>query len=441
MSHAKLFSPSKAEGWFTCAGRPTMEASFPDEGNKASDNGTARHAVCAYCLLDGETNAADLVGYYVRLADGHVFMPNVDDDLAGSLEYLDDWVAEDQDYVDTVRAMREGGELFIEQRLDFRRFVDCADPEDGFGTGDAVILAPIGDEGAITAYEIIVVDRKTGYHEVPVERNKQLMLYALGAYDEHSLVYDIRRVRLVIHQRAAREWDCSVEDLLAFGEEARAAAKMVSDAAKLHADPAVDPQDWNLLFLNPDPSESACAYCKAMATCPAMLEKVQDSVGADFDAIVAAGAAPAVDTYESLSLGNMMAATGLIEDWIKAVRAEVERRLLAGQQVEGFGLELGREGARQWADPVAAEAMLVKTFRLPVEKAYDLKPISPTSTEKLHKAGDIGPKQWAKLQPLICRAPAKPSVKPASVIKNPYTPPAASADDFQPVAEEAAELC
>ena len=60
----------------------------------------ARHGACAHCLLSPDFNLAGLVGYYVRLADGQVFLPNVDDDLTGCLEYEEDWVEEDQDYVD-----------------------------------------------------------------------------------------------------------------------------------------------------------------------------------------------------------------------------------------------------------------------------------------------------------------------------------------------------
>lgn len=432
MSHAKLFSPSKADGWFACSGRPVMEAAFPDDGNQYSRDGTARHGAVAYCLRNPTFTLEQLVGYYVRLTDGEVFMPNVDDDLAGAIEYLEDWVEEDQDYVDTVRALvRDGGELFVEQRLDFRRFIECTDPDDGFGTGDAVVLKPIHEQGATTLYELIVIDRKTGYHEVPVEWNKQLLLYALGAYDEHSLVYDISRVRLIVHQRSAREWDCSVEELLEFAQEARSRAISVTNAVAMHG--KVDQVEWNRTFLNQQPSESACAYCKAMATCPSMQAKVQQVVGADFDDMATGDVEFNLEECTPANLSTAMAAVGLLEDFCKAVRAEVERRLLAGHPVDGWGLELGREGARQWADPAAAEATL-KKMRLKVEELYDLKLISPTTAEKLHKAGTIGPRQWPQLQPLITRAPAKPSVKPASVIKHPYTPPNAE-HDFETVAD------
>ncbi|MBT9467106.1 DUF2800 domain-containing protein [Hydrogenophaga sp.] len=423
MSHAKLFSPSKAEGWFACAGRAVLESGIPDKSSGYSDDGTARHDVCAVCLTPPESNARDWV----------------DRATSNGVVYKADWVDEDQDYIDTVRAMAVGGVLFVEQKVDFRRFIECTDPDDGFGTGDAVILKPLVDD----TYELVVIDRKTGYHEVAVERNKQLLLYALGAYDEHSLVYDIRRVRLVIHQRSAREWDCSVEDLLAFGKEARSRAITVINAVSMHG--KVEQAEWERTFLNQHPSEDACRYCKAMATCPSMQSFVQSTVGADFEAMATGEAVidpEKVNEPDKLPL--QMSAAGLIEDWIKAVRAEVERRLLAGTDVPGWKLVLGKAGARAWRDAEVAEATL-KSMRLKVEDMYDLKVISPTSAEKLTKAPEgakprIGKRQWASLQAHITRSDPKPSVAPEADKRDRYTPPNV-ADDFNAEADPASSLC
>jgi hypothetical protein len=337
VSHAKLFSPSKAEGWFACAGRPVMEAAYPDTGNKSSEEGTARHEVCALCLLDTEP------GKQIGPA---AFVGRV---MSNGVAYQADWVEEDQDYVDTVRALAEGGDLHVEQQVDFRRFIECTAPKDGFGTAGRRHPEAAGrqhlraDRG----------DRKTGYHEVPVERNKQLLLYALGAYDEHSLVYDISRVRLIIHQRSAREWDCSVQELLEFAQQARSRAISVQNAVAMHG--KVPAAEWHATFLNPQPTEDACRYCKAMATCPAMQAKVQDTVGADFEEMAAGEVELNAEGASDAELSTCMAATGLIEDWIKAIRAEVERRLLAGQEVPGFKLVLGKAGARAWKDGEVAE--------------------------------------------------------------------------------------
>lgn len=420
--HAKTCSPSGADGWFSCAGRIVMEAPFPDNGNSFSDEGTARHTVCAEVLEGVIETVAECVGTGV--------------DVHGkSITYKPEWVDEDQDYVDTVRSLAEGGELYVERVVNFETFTGVKG--DSFGTADAIVLRPVsinctppggvGGQMAYGAYELIVVDRKTGYVEVPVERNKQLMLYALGALAEFGLVYDIARVRLVIHQRAAREWDCSVDELLEFGKLARSKAASVQMAVQTFRP---DDAEWQRTFLNQDPSEDACRYCKAMATCPSMQAKVQSIVGADFsDELTVVVPDPSPDR-----LHVQMATVGLVEDWCKAVRAETERRLLAGKPVPGFKLVLGKAGNRKWSDEKAAEEMLRKQFRLPVEKAYDLSLISPTTAEKLAKAGDIGERQWKKAAALITRSEPKPSVAPISDKREAYVPPN-PADDFAPISE------
>lgn len=43
-----------------------------------------------------------------------------------------------------------------------------------------------------------------------------------------------------------------------------------------------------------------------------------------------------------------------------------------------------------------------------------MKLISPTTAEKLYKAGAIGPRQWPRLQELITQAEGKPHVAPES---------------------------
>ena len=420
--HAKTCSPSGADGWFSCAGRIVMEAPFPDNGNSFSDEGTARHTVCAEVLEGVIETVAECVGTGV--------------DVHGkSITYKPEWVDEDQDYVDTVRSLAEGGELYVERVVNFETFTGVKG--DSFGTADAIVLRPVfvgvGGDAHGNAYELIVVDRKTGYVEVPVERNKQLMLYALGALAEFGLVYDIARVRLVIHQRAAREWDCSIEELLEFGKLARSKAASVQVAVQTFRP---DDAEWQRTFLNQDPSEDACRYCKAMATCPSMQAKIEQVVGADFETMAEQPELPVhaarIETDESL--GRIMRSVGLLEDFCKAVRAETERRLLAGLQVPGFKLVLGKAGNRKWSDEKAAEDMLRKQFRLPVEKAYDLSLISPTTAEKLAKAGDIGERQWKKAAALITRSEPKPSVAPISDKRDAYVPPN-PADDFAPISE------
>jgi hypothetical protein len=225
-------------------------------------------------------------------------------------------------------------------------------------------------------------------------------------------------VRLVISQPRTsvkpNEYDLSLDELLAWGRgPARSAVVTCIQAERAE----LSAQDWQDLFLSP--GEKQCRFCDAKATCPALRETVMDAVGATAatpdDFIVASVPGKAhIEVADVEWLAASLGKVDLIEDWCKAVRAETERRMLAGETVPGYKIVRGKQGNRSWTDVQAAEDLLRKTFRLPVEEAFDLTLISPTSAEKLFKAGKIGPRQWPKAEALVGRTPGKPHVAPMS---------------------------
>lgn len=258
----------------------------------------------------------------------------------------------------------------------------------------------------------------------------------------------IKTVRLVIYQPKVyaepQVWTCTLDELEAFAALANSKAAMIKAAMRDADDP--DPS-WAATYLHPNPNADDCAFCKAMATCPAYNRAV--------DTGLAEVGLPAVDAFSEVTeeamteklralpadrLAAGMASVDMIEGLCTAMRAEVERRLLANELVPGFGLELGRKGARKWADPVIASDVLRKQFRLTVEQAHNLKLKSPTQIEELTKPDPetgkpaIGPRQWKTLTAMVTQAEPKPSVKPVKAIKRPYLPqPEAAA--FTPVVE------
>ena len=358
MAHAQL-SPSSATRWMTCPGSVALTKDMLDTSSKYADEGTDAHELAALCL---ETNT-DAVAYLGRvLTEGHT----VDDDMARHV----------QSYVQYVRDLAEGGALLVEQRLPIGNLTG---EKDAHGTTDALIAHPD---------ELTVADLKYGMGEpVQADNNPQLQIYALAALRQYELAYDFKTVRMVIHQPrlgAVSEWVQTVEELEAF-------AVRVAESAQYTEDP-----DAPLV-----PSTKGCRWCKAKATCPALRAEVD----ALFE--VVPEAAPE-DT-----LATAMSKVDLVDAWSKAVRAETERRLLAGEPVNGFKLVQGRRGARAWGDKTEAEALL-KKLRLKVDEMYDLSLISPTKAEKLHEAGTIGPRQWSKVVELVTQSDGKPSVAPES---------------------------
>jgi len=401
-SHA-LLSPSAAEKWFNCPGSILLEKGEPDNGSDFADEGTAAHFLASECLI-GNVHPATYLSRGIRVSGAYTgWEAGAPDNCKGT-----HWVvtAEMESHVNTyvqaVRKYAEGGTLFVEQRLPITPWT--GEP-DAFGTSDAVILTGDG--------ELIVVDLKYGMGEqVSPERNKQLMIYALAAHEEFSLVGDITSARLVIHQprvhHAPLEWPCSLDELHAFGEEVKMAARVAVECYN---------EGHEVLA----PSDAACRWCKAKHKCKALDKFVTDTVGASFDDLTKTEVTP--ETALSIQLrggdaevlAKKMAACDLIEKWIKAVRGKVEAELFAGNAVPGYKLVQGKKGNRQWLDEATAEATL-KSMRLKTEEMYKLSLITPPVAEKIFGEKGTAPsvKRWNKLQSLITQKDGGPSVAPES---------------------------
>jgi hypothetical protein len=376
-----------------CPGSVTLEADFPDTSSAYAREGTAAHELAAMVLEDPSSTANHYVGKKIAFDDhGEEVVWPITKEMA---DYVDD-------YVNFVRERAVGKILHVECKLSIGHITG----EDGAtGTSDVVIIDR--EQEAIE-----VIDLKYGMGvRVDAENNEQMQFYALGALYEYELISDFSWVTMVIHQprlNHVSEWNIPVDQLRRFEDEARHAADKVR---------------WEEPTFNP--SEKQCRFCKAKATCPALRAEVTEIVG---------GAATLDEftpqTVDSQSGDNYlpmaMSKVGMVEDWCKAVRAEVERRLLAGQTVDGYKLVEGRKGNRAWSDEGAVE-QLFKSFRLRQEEMYDFKLISATKAEKLLKAN---PKRWAKAEQLITRSDGKPSVAPATD-KRPAMDVKPVLDDFQ----------
>ena len=392
MAHAKL-SPSGAHRWMACPGSVTLEADFPDSSSVYAREGTAAHELAAMVLEDPSSMANHYVGKKIAFDDhGEEVVWPITKEMA---DYVDD-------YVKFVRERAVGKILHVECKLGIGHITG----EDGAtGTSDVVIID--------TEQEAIeVIDLKYGMGvRVDAENNEQMQFYALGALHEYDLIYDFSWVTMVIHQprlNHVSEWNIPVSELLTFGDTVWEAASRTRS---------------EVTFTRP--GEKQCRFCKAKATCPALRAEVTEIVGGQ--ATLDEFEPQVVDSQTGDNyLPMAMAKVGMVEDWCKAVRAEVERRLLAGQTVDGYKLVEGRRGNRAWSDEGAVE-QLFKSFRLRQEEMYDFKLISATKAEKLLKEN---PKRWAKTEQLITRSDGKPSVAPATD-KRPAMDVKPVLDDFQ----------
>ena len=386
MAHAKL-SPSGAHRWMACPGSVGLEAAFPDQSSAYAAEGTLAHTLASEHLDGSGLHPSQRIGE-VHEVDGFTF--TVD---AAMADYVDN-------YCRLVREYADGGLLLVEQRVP----IEHVTGETGAtGTSDAIVVH--------TAKRMLyVVDLKFGMGvRVDAADNPQLMMYALGAMEQCDQLGEFDQVCMVIHQprlnHVSEHW-IYVGDLWAFKRRA-------AEAAELTRQP-----DAPLV-----PGEKQCRFCKAKATCPALRAEVTEVVSgsATLDEFLVPDMATG-DNYLSVAMSKV----GLVEDWCKAVRAEVERRLLAGQTVDGFKLVEGRKGNRKWSNDAEVEA-LFKSFRLRQDEMYDYSLISPTKAEKLLKDT---PKRWEKAEALISRAEGKPSVAPATDKRSSLTVQSV-ADDFR----------
>lgn len=390
-----------------------------------AQEGSAAHELARMALTEGR-DAAGYVGRIVRITQGeharlsassaHRWM-NCPGSLAlegeaigtesseeVEVEITADMAGGVQVYLDHVRRHVNGGSLLVEQRVHFGAAIGV---EDGWGTADAVIVD--GDT-------LKVIDLKFGRGvQVFVEGNEQLLLYGLGALFDFGTLGDFAKVELHIVQPRIDHIDLTTVAVAELHEFARAAMEAAREA--------VTPSAARI------PGAKQCRFCKAKATCDALRDDVTITTGnlpvaspEEFELLE-----PVTISAESPApwLAVVMRKADLIEEWLKAVRAEVERRLVAGEEVPGWKLVEGRRGNRQWSDETTVTATL-KAMRLKVDEMYDFKLISPVKAEKLLKDS---PKRWARVSPLIVQLPGKPSVAPAAD-KRPALQPNGAAQDF-----------
>jgi len=353
-------SPLGASGascWLNCAGSYWAQKDLPDESSAFAYEGTCAHELAEICLANKIT-ARSMIGKPLLINKAFIITSEMAD-------YA-------QTYIDYVLSI--GGVQEYEQRVSYSDWVP-----DGFGTADVIIT-----KGDI----LWVIDLKYGKGvKVDADDNPQGKLYALGALSERVAFQKFAKVNIVIYQPRldhVSEWGIEPGDLYRWAEWVRERAA---------------------LCLEPDaprtPGEKQCQWCRAKATCSALLKHTEVAIMQEFDSFDAKLPAPA--SLSDDQLRTVMKHKSIVEKFLKAVEIHIISQIESGHGFPDWKMVAGRSN-RKWADDGKAASILTTLLG---EEAYVKKLLTAPAAEKA--LGKEGKKQ---IQSMIVKPEGKPVLVP-----------------------------
>lgn len=377
-----LLSASSAHRWLHCTGSPLLEKEFPDTTSVYAQEGTLAHELCELKLKKYTTVMPK--GTYTRAHNKIMKSELWQNEMEGTSEtYLE--------YVKSIMLACEiAPAVLIEKRVDFSRYV----PE-GFGTADCLILA--GDT-------LHVIDYKHGKGVVvDADHNPQMMLYALGAMSELSLLYRFKSVHMTIVQPRVSnisEFTMTADELREWGESV---VKPKAEAA-ISGKGEFEAGDW-------------CRFCRAKQQCKTRYES-NDSLYPELSARHDPRLITLEELGEYLKRGRDMAA------WLEDMKEYALSESLAGADVPGWKAVEGR-GSRAFTDTDAAVDTLIKNG-IDESVLYERRVLTLAQMEKA-----VGKKAFGEIVGnLVVKNPGKPTLVEESDKRPKITNQPTAADVF-----------
>jgi hypothetical protein len=235
--------------------------------------------------------------------------------------------------------------LMIEEKLDLTKYI-----ENGFGTGDALIIAD---------KTLKVIDLKYGKGiRVNPENNSQLMLYGLGALEKVEIFYEIDTVELMIIQPRLdhfAKWSIKADELKAWAEK-----ELIPSALKAYAGEGLQQAGtW-------------CQFCKAAPKCATLASANMKLIDEQFS-----------DPHllKDQQMIEIFRKSDQITNWLNAVTGYMLKEALNGKIWPGLKLVEGRSN-RKWSDEDEVKERL-KAFGYTDEQILQIKLQGITAIEKL----------------------------------------------------------
>ena len=373
MAGHALLSASSSRRWLNCPPSARLCENYEDKSSEYAQEGTDAHSLCEHKLKSmlgmESANPTEGLSFYSEEME----------------QCACDYAAYVMELVAEAKKICKDPVVLIEQRLDFSRFV-----QEGFGTGDCVIIA----DGTL-----YIVDYKHGKGvEVSAVDNPQMMLYALGALELFDGIYDIDTVQMAIFQPRRDNVSVCVmakDDLLSWANgELAEKAKLAYDGEGEFAC-----GDW-------------CRFCKAKSACRKRAEYNLEMAKYDF-------AMPA--TLEDAEIVAILARTDELSVWAADVKEFALQQALSGIKYDGYKVVEGRSNRRYTDEAAVADAVKKAGFNPYEEKLLGITAMTAA----------LGKKRFADI---IEKAglTEKPQGKPALVPESDKRPPMHTAqEDFK----------
>ena len=361
-AHAVL-SASGADKWLNCPPSARLEESYPDTSSPYAKEGTLAHEIAEFKTRN----------YFIETLPKRTFTSKLNKFKKDELyqNEMDEYTESYLEYIKEV-AMKYPSKPYIalEKKIDFSKYVP-----DGYGTCDCIL---------IHGNDMHIIDFKYG-KGVPVsaENNSQLMLYALGALEAYSMLYQIETVHLSIFQPRIDNISCfeiSAANLLSW------AVGEVEPKAKLAYDGIGDFK-----------AGEHCRFCKAQAQCRAKAESIIS--------VFPIKEEPALLTDDEIGL--ILAKAKELVSWSNAVEDYALNAILSGKEIQGWKAVEGRS-VRVFSDADKAFEKIVESGT-PQEMLYERKPLSLSQIEKL-----LGKKEFESIvSSFVIKPQGKPTLAPS----------------------------
>jgi len=379
MAEHAVLSASGSSRWLECTPSARLEETVPDQKSIYSEEGTTAHSFA-------ENTARLYLGLQTReQCEANTTALSAKSGKAYDMEMIQATCA----YGKLVETLFNNAKAFcpdphadLEVKVDYSEWV----PE-GFGTGDCVIIA---DDW------LDIIDFKYGKGKLVFAlNNTQMRLYALGALRKYEMLYDIKHIRMTIHQPRVSEEPSSeeitVEELLKWAEEyvkPRAALAFKGEG------------DFR-------PSDSTCQFCRVKATCKA--RATQNLTVFD--------EAPSLLLLDVDEIGEILAKAKDIKGWLSDLEEYVISVLSKGEPVAGWKMVAGRSN-RTYADQVkVAETLSILGF----EDEVIFKPRELITITAADKAFGKPAMKSLEEAGLIIKPEGKPTLAPASDPRQPVS--------------------